>query len=90
MQDDELRWYVIHVLSGHENKIKSYLQNEIETQALMEKVDQVLVPSEEITEMREGKKRVRTKTMFPGYMLVHMVLDKETRHLILNTPGVTN
>lgn len=90
MQDTELKWFVIHVLSGHENKIKTYLNNEVKSQGLEEKVGQVFVPSEEITEMREGKRRVRTKTMFPGYILVQMVLDKETRHLVLNTPGVTN
>lgn len=90
MQDNELKWFVIHVLSGQEKKIKTYLQNEIQNQGLEDKVGQILVPSEEITEMREGKKRVRTKTMFPGYMLVQMLLDKESRHLILNTPGVTN
>jgi transcriptional antiterminator NusG len=90
VQENELKWFVIHVLSGHEKKIKAYLQNEVKTQGLEQKVGQILVPSEEITEMREGKKRVRTKTMFPGYMLVQMSLDKETRHLVLNTPGVTN
>jgi len=90
VQDNELKWFVIHVLSSHEKKIQNYLQNEIKTQGLENKVGQIFVPSEEITEMRKGKKRVRTKTMFPGYMLVQMCLDKETRHLILNTPGVTN
>ena len=90
MEQEELKWYAIHVLSGHENKIKAYLENEIKHSNLHEKIDKILVPSEEITEMREGKKKVRNKIMFPGYMLVHMFFDKETRHLILNTPGVTN
>jgi transcription termination/antitermination protein NusG len=89
-QTDELKWYAIHVLSGHENKIKAYLENEINHANLSAKFDKILVPSEEITEMKEGRKKVRTKIMFPGYMLVHMTWDKETRHLILNTPGVTN
>jgi len=90
VEDNELRWYVIHVLSGHEKKIRNYLEMEIQNQGLSDKIKEILVPSEEITEMREGKRRMRTKTMFPGYMVVHMHLDKETRHLILNTPGVTN
>jgi transcriptional antiterminator NusG len=90
VEQSELLWYAIHVLSGHENKVKAYLENEIKHNDLADKIDKILVPSEEITEMKEGKRRVRTKIMFPGYMLVHMVFDKETRHLVLNTPGVTN
>lgn len=90
MEQDEKKWYAIHVLSGHENKVKLYLENEIKHNDLVEKVEKILVPSEQITEMKDGKKRERTKIMFPGYMLIRMVLDKDTRHLILNTPGVTN
>lgn len=90
MDHDDLRWYAIHVLSGHEKKVKAYLENEISHNGLEERIDKILVPSEEITEMKDGKKRVRTKIMFPGYMLIHMAFDKETRHLVLNTPGVTN
>jgi len=87
---EDLKWYAIHVLSGHENKVKAYLENEIKHANLQNKITKIFVPSEEITEMKEGKKKVRKKIMFPGYMLVRMVFDKETRHLILNTPGVTN
>jgi len=90
VEQQELKWYTIHVLSGHENKIKAYLENEIKHGGLDAKIDKILVPTEEITEMKEGKRKVRTKIMFPGYMLVHMLVDKETRHLLLNTPGVTN
>ena len=89
-EQNEVKWYAIHVLSGHENKVKAYLENEIKHAGLEDKILSVLVPTEEITEMKEGKKRVRTKIMFPGYMLIRMVYDKETRHLVLNTPGVTN
>ena len=90
MEEMETKWYAIHVLSGHENKVKAYLENEAMHAGLAEKIDNVVIPSEEITEMRDGKKRSRTKIMFPGYMLVHMAFDKQTRHLVLNTPGVTN
>ncbi len=88
--EEEPRWYAIHVLSGHENKVKAYLENEIKHANLEEKIEKILIPSEKITEMKGGKKRVRNKIMFPGYMLMKMVYDKETRHLIQNTPGVTN
>jgi len=84
------KWYAIHVLSGHEKKVKSYLENEIELAGLSEKITQILIPAEEVTEMREGKRRVKNKVFFPGYMLVEMNLDKETQHVVLNTPGVTN
>jgi transcription termination/antitermination protein NusG len=88
--ENDLKWFALHVLSGHENKVKAYLENEIKHNNLEEKIDEILVPSEQITEMKEGKKRTRTKIMFPGYMLIHMIYDKETRHLIQNTPGVTS
>jgi len=84
------RWYAIHVLSGHERKVKAYLENEAKALGLGERIANILIPSEEITEMKEGKKRVRSKAFFPGYMLVEMELNKETQHLILNTPGITN
>lgn len=90
LTDDEKKWYVIHVLSGHEKKIKTYLENEIETQGLGDKITSVLIPSEEITEMKNGKKKIKDKTFFPGYMLIEAVLDKDALHLITSTPGVTN
>lgn len=83
-------WYAIHVLSGHEKKVKAYLENEIARLGLSEKISQILIPAEEVTEMRDGKRRVKNKVFFPGYMLVEMVLDKDTQHVMLNTPGVTN
>ncbi len=89
-ESDEQKWYAIHVLSGHENKVKAYMENEIRHADLEEKVDKIVVPSEKITEMKEGKKKVRKKIIFPGYILVHMIYDKSTRHLIQNMPGVTN
>jgi transcriptional antiterminator NusG len=85
-----VKWYAIHVLSGHERKVKAYIENEAKALGLADRITDVLIPAEEVTEMREGKKRVRSKTFFPGYMLVQMVLDKETQYLITNTPGVTN
>lgn len=90
MGENEKKWYAIHVLSGHEKKIKTYLENEIKTCGMDDKVDQILIPSEEVTEMRDGKRKVRNKVFFPGYMLVQMVLDKETQYSILNVPGITN
>lgn len=84
------KWYAIHVLSGHERKVKAYLENEAKALGLSDRIANILIPSEEVTEMKEGKKRTRSKTFFPGYMLVELELDKETQHLVLNTPGITN
>lgn len=85
-----LQWYAIHVFSGHEKKIKKYLENEIERTGLQEKIPRILIPSEDVIEMRDGKKRVKNRIFFPGYMLVEMELDRVSQHLVLNAPGVTN
>jgi transcriptional antiterminator NusG len=82
------RWYAVRTYSGHENKVKAHLENEVKIANLAERVASVLVPSEKIFEIKEGKKKSKTKTFFPGYILVEAVLDKETKHLILNTPSV--
>jgi len=84
------KWYAVHVLSGHERKVKAYLENEAKALNLAERVANVLIPAEDVTELREGKKRVRSKAFFPGYILIEMLLDKDTQHLILSTPGITN
>jgi len=90
LSEAELKWYAIHVLSGHEKKVKAYLEREVEHEGLEDRISQVLIPSEEVTEMKEGKRRVKNKVFFPGYMLVEMMLDKGTQHVVLNTPSVTN
>jgi transcriptional antiterminator NusG len=85
-----LQWYAIHVFSGHEKKIKKYLENEVERTNLHDQISRILIPAEDVIEMRDGKKRVKNRMFFPGYMLVEMELNKKTQHVVLNTPGVTN
>ena len=87
-QKGQKRWYAIRTYSGHENKVKSHLENEVKIANLNERIVSVMVPSEKIFEIKEGKKKSKTKTFFPGYILVEAILDKETKHLILNTPSV--
>jgi transcription termination/antitermination protein NusG len=82
------RWYAIRTYSGHENKVKAHLENEVKMAHLEDRICAVLVPSEKIIEVKEGKKKSKTKTFFPGYILVEAILDKGTKHLILNAPGV--
>ncbi|MCH8287185.1 transcription termination/antitermination factor NusG [candidate division KSB1 bacterium] len=90
MGDEELKWYALHVYSGHESKVLTYVENEVKRQQLEKRIKQILVPQENVVEMKDGHKVVKTKNFFPGYVLAEMVLDKETRHLVLNTPGVIN
>ncbi len=89
-------WYVIHSYSGYENKVKQNLEQRIESMDMQNKIyppegvsDAVIVPTEEEVEIREGKRRTHSKRVFPGYILVHMVLDEESWYVVRNTPGVT-
>ncbi|MCX7983599.1 MAG: transcription termination/antitermination protein NusG [Bacteroidetes bacterium] len=84
----EKRWYVVRTYSGHESKVKSYLESEIERVGLQEKITNVLIPSEKVFEIKDGKKKARVKNFFPGYVLVEAILDKDTKHLILEVPSV--
>ncbi len=86
----EKKWYVVHVMSGQEKKVKAYLENEIENSRMDDKIFQVLVPSEEVVEMKEGKKKVKNKVFFPSYILVEMIKTKETLAFVRNIPGITN
>ncbi len=87
-QTTQKRWYAVRTYSGHENKVKTHIENEIILSKLEDRIFTVLVPSEKIFEIKDGKKKSKTKTFFPGYILVEVILDKETKHLILNTPSV--
>jgi transcription termination/antitermination protein NusG len=84
----EKKWYVVRTYSGHENKVKAYIENEVAQAGLGDLVSSVIVPSEKVFEVKDGKKKSRTRTFFPGYILVEAVLDKQTTHIILNTPSV--
>ncbi len=82
------RWYVVRTYSGHEAKVKAYLESEIAQANLQEKISNVLIPAEKVFEIKDGKKKSRVKNFFPGYVLVEAILDKETVHLILEAPSV--
>ena len=85
----EHKWYVLRVVAGQEKKAKNYLENEIFRQKLAEFIPEVLIPSEKVYEMRNGKKRVREKNFFPGYVLVNADLSNgEANHVITSIPGV--
>lgn len=85
----ELKWYVLRVVSGQEKKVKAYLETEIEREQLQDFIPQVLIPSEKVYEMRNGKKRVRERNFFPGYVIISAELSHgEAHHTITSIPGV--
>ena len=83
-----LRWYVVHAYSGFENQVKRSLEERVERSGMQDKFGQILVPTEEVVEMREGQKRSTARKFFPGYVLVQMDLDDETWHLVKDVPRV--
>jgi transcriptional antiterminator NusG len=83
------RWYVVHTYSGHENKVKMVLEKAVKAQALEAKIARVVIPTENVTEMKNGKRTVITRKFFPSYILVEMDMDDEVLHVINNTPGVS-
>jgi len=84
-----LNWYVIRAVSGQEKKVKGYLENEIIRQKLADFIPQVLIPSEKVYEMRNGKKRVRERSFYPGYVMIFADLSHgEALHTINSIPGV--
>ncbi len=84
------RWYVIHTYSGYENKVKANLEHRIESMGMGEKIFDVLIPRETVTDIKEGGRRVTSeKKVFPGYILVQMELDDDSWYVVRNTPGVT-
>ena len=84
------RWYVAHTYSGHEYKAKKYLESAIESTEYQDMFGQILVPTEEIVEMKQGKRSTSVKKFLPSYILVEMELSKETQNLVTSTPGITN
>jgi len=82
------RWYVVRTYSGHETKVKTYVDAEVARAGLQEKISAVLIPSERVVEVKDGKKKHKVKNFFPGYVLVEAILDKESIHLILEAPSV--
>ena len=82
------RWYVVHAYSGYEKKVANALKERIELAGMQDKFGDVLVPTEEVVEMRGGQKRKSERKFFPGYVLVEMELDDDTWHLVKETPRV--
>jgi len=82
-------WYIVHTYSGFENKVKESLEERVKAYNLEDKVGEVLIPTEDVVEMRAGKKVVTSKRFFPGYILVEMDMTDDAWHVVKNTPKVT-
>jgi transcriptional antiterminator NusG len=87
--DDRAKWYVVHTYSGHENKVKVNIEKIVENRGMQDLVLKIIVPTEDRVEIKNGQRRVKTKKMFPGYVLVKMIVTNESWYLVRNTQGVT-
>lgn len=87
--DDGRAWYVVHCYSGYENKVRHNLEQRIESMGMKDMIFDVVVPTEEEIEVKEGKRRTIERRVFPGYILVNMIMTEESWYVVRNTPGVT-
>lgn len=84
-----LEWYVVHTYSGYENKVKDNLEKAVENNGMQNLITEVVVPTEEVVEIRNGKRVTSQHKTFPGYVLVHMIITNESWYVVRNTRGVT-
>ncbi|WP_028777677.1 transcription termination/antitermination protein NusG [Shimazuella kribbensis] len=85
----EKNWYVVHTYSGYENKVKTNLEKRLDSMGMQDKIFRVMVPMEEEIEHKDGKKKTVMRKVFPGYVLVEMVMTDDSWYVVRNTPGVT-
>ena len=87
--DGQARWYVVHTYSGHENKVKVNIEKMVETRDMHDVILDIIVPEEDRIEVKNGQKRVKKRKMFPGYVIIKMIVNNESWYLVRNTQGVT-
>ena len=87
--DGVARWYVVHTYSGHENKVKASIEKIVENRGMQDLIIDVVVPTEDEVEFKNGQRKIKTKKMFPGYVIVKMIITNESWYLVRNTQGVT-
>ncbi len=85
----EAKWYVVHTYSGHENKVKVNIEKLVENRGMQDLVLSVIVPTEDRVELKDGQRKIKTRKMFPGYVIVKMIVTNESWYLVRNTQGVT-
>uniref|UniRef100_A0A7C4L0H9 Transcription termination/antitermination protein NusG n=1 Tax=Bellilinea caldifistulae TaxID=360411 RepID=A0A7C4L0H9_9CHLR len=86
---EQRAWYVVHCYSGYENKVRHNLEQRIETMGMKDKIFDVVIPTQEEIEVKDGKRRTVERHVFPGYVLVNMIMTEESWYVVRNTPGVT-
>jgi len=87
--EEEKRWYVVHTYSGYEQKVKANLEKRLESMNMGDKIFQVIVPMEDEMQFKGGKRKTVKRKIYPGYILVEMILDDDSWYVVRNTPGVT-
>ena len=88
-QDVQSRWYIVHTYSGQEERVKKLLGLRIQTMDMQDKIFQVIIPTEDEVEIKDGQRKRVPRRIFPGYIIVQMKMDDESWHVVRNTPGVT-
>jgi len=88
-ESEEARWYVVHTYSGHENKVKVNIEKIVENRGMQDLVLSIIVPTEDRVEIKNGQRKVKTRKIFPGYVLIKMIVTNESWYLVRNTQGVT-
>jgi len=86
---EEARWYVVHTYSGYEKKVEANLKKRVESMGMADKIFRIIVPMEEMREIKNGKAKMVQKKVFPGYVLVEMIMTDDSWYVVRNTPGVT-
>ncbi|MGI6643026.1 MAG: transcription termination/antitermination protein NusG [Bacillota bacterium] len=87
--ESQAQWFVVHTYSGYENKVKANLEKRVDNMNMKEKIFKVIVPEEEEVEYKDGKKKIVRRKVFPGYVVVNMILSDDSWYVVRNTPGVT-
>lgn len=87
--DGSAKWYIVHTYSGHENKVKVNIEKMVENRGMQDKILDIVVPTEDRVEIKDGQRKIKTKKMFPGYVIIKMIVTNETWYLVRNTQGVT-
>ncbi|HCA42087.1 MAG TPA: transcription termination/antitermination factor NusG [Bacteroidetes bacterium] len=90
VDNGNFKWYAVRIISGHEKKVKAYLDSEIKYENMQDKIKNVIIPEEKVFEVKGGKKRVKLKNFLPGYILVEAELDDKVRKFIAKTPSIIN
>jgi transcriptional antiterminator NusG len=87
--ESEKNWYVIHTYSGYENKVKANLESKIHSMGMEDTIFRIIVPMEDEVEIKDGKKKITKKKVFPGYVMIEMIVNDKSWYVVRNTPGVT-